>query len=167
MHSYVLSRWLLEGAYFLWPEETDSEAYAANILFPLQMGLLSCLLSCLELDIINTSMRTISCFVDTKINCWRKKTVYKVVLIPISVSLLMDEIESVELNASSYTLFLYRGSHCCVTTVRHVFVWWDSDIQEIPRRSGEIQTLRTWVPKPWVQLFWMSHDYYFIFWWCF
>lgn len=57
---------------------------------------------------------------------------------------------------------------CCLTKMRHVFVWWDTDIQEIPRRRGQIQTLRTRVPKPWVQpscmaVTWLCSRNFFLF----
>lgn len=68
--------------------------------------------------------------------------------------------EAWRLKASScrYSLNISRGS-CCLTRMRHVFVWWDTNIQEIPRRGGPIQTIRPRVPEPWVQPLWWSRDY--------
>lgn len=99
-------------------------------------------------------------------------------MIPIFFSLVTKKYEAWRLKASScwYFLNISRGS-CCLTRMRHVFVRWDTNIQEIPRRGGPIQTLRPRVPKPWVQPFgdhvimflWhllilVSKDFYFLNW---
>lgn len=105
-------------------------------------------------------MRIVSYFVNIKIGCWKNTCFLATILIPIFFFLVTKKYEAWRLKASScwYSLNISRSS-CCLTRMRHVFVRWDTNIQEIPRRGGPIQTLRPRVPKPWVQPFWWSRDY--------